>query len=78
MGQYGCSETPSLLSNGYQGLFSGVKRPGREAEQSRPSSAEVKNTWSYISTLQYVFMGWCLVKHRDYFTLLTTYIEACY
>jgi hypothetical protein len=23
-----------------------------------------KNTWSYTSTPQYVFMVWCLVKHR--------------
>jgi hypothetical protein len=45
-----------------------VKRPGREADHARPSSAEVKNTWSYISTLQYVFMEWCLFKHRDIFT----------
>jgi hypothetical protein len=28
----------------------GVKRPGREGDQSLPSSAEVKNAWSYIST----------------------------
>jgi hypothetical protein len=35
--------SPSLLSNGYQGLFPlGVKRPGREADHSPPSSAEVK------------------------------------
>jgi hypothetical protein len=34
---------PSLLSNGYQGGLSlGVKRPGREAHHSPPSSAEVK------------------------------------
>jgi hypothetical protein len=34
---------PSLLSNGYQVLFSlGVKRPGREAGHSSPSSAEFK------------------------------------
>jgi hypothetical protein len=33
------------------GAFSlGVKRPGREAAHSPPSSAEVKNAWSYIST----------------------------
>jgi hypothetical protein len=31
-------------------LYLGVKRPGREADHSPPSSAEVKNTWSYIST----------------------------
>jgi hypothetical protein len=33
-------ETPTL----------GVKRPGREADQSSPSSTEVKNAWSYTST----------------------------
>jgi hypothetical protein len=31
-------------------LFLGVKRPEREADHSPPSSAEVKNEWSYIST----------------------------
>jgi hypothetical protein len=45
-----------------------VKRPGREADHSPPSSAEVKNAWSYTSTPQYVFVAWCLVKHRDNFT----------
>jgi hypothetical protein len=29
----------------------GVKRPGREVEHSPPSRAEVKNAWSYTSTL---------------------------
>jgi hypothetical protein len=45
-----------------------VKRPGGEVDHSPPSSAEVKNAWSYTSTPQYVFMAWCLVKHRDNFT----------
>jgi hypothetical protein len=45
-----------------------LKRPGREANHSPPSSTEVKNEWSYTSTPPYVFMGWCLVKHRDSFT----------
>jgi hypothetical protein len=31
-------------------LSLGVKRLGREAEHSPPSSAEVKNAWSYTST----------------------------
>jgi hypothetical protein len=42
--------SPSLLSNGYQGLFPwGVKRPGREADHLRlvPRS---KNVWCYTST----------------------------
>jgi len=35
---------PSLLSNGYRGPFPGGKaRPGRDADHSPPSSAEVKN-----------------------------------
>jgi hypothetical protein len=53
-------------------LSMGVKRPEREADHSPPSSAEVKNTWSYTSTPQYVFMAWCLVKHRDNFTFTFT------
>lgn len=32
------------------GPFSGLKRPGREAEHSHPSITDVKNTWKYIST----------------------------
>jgi hypothetical protein len=36
---------PGLLFNGY----AGVKRPGRAADHSPPSSAEVKNAFSYIS-----------------------------
>jgi hypothetical protein len=31
-------------------LSLGVKRPVREADHSPPSSAEVKNAWSYTST----------------------------
>jgi hypothetical protein len=48
--------------------FLGVKQPGREADHKHPSNAEVKNVWSYTSTPQYVFVAWCLVKHKDYFT----------
>jgi hypothetical protein len=49
-------------------MISQVKRPGREADHSPPSSAEIENAWSYTSTPQYVFMARCLVKHRDNFT----------
>jgi hypothetical protein len=35
----------------------GAKRPGREADHSPPSSAEVKNAWKYTSIPQYVFMA---------------------
>jgi hypothetical protein len=30
-------------------LSSGINRPGREADHSPPSSAEVKNAWRYTS-----------------------------
>jgi hypothetical protein len=40
-------------------LSVGVKRPGREVDHSPTSNAEVKNVWSYISTPQYAFLGWC-------------------
>jgi hypothetical protein len=36
-------------SGGTGGLSLRVKRPGREADNSSPSSAEVKNAWSYTS-----------------------------
>jgi hypothetical protein len=32
------------------GFSLGLKRPKREADHSPPSSAEVKNVWSYTST----------------------------
>jgi hypothetical protein len=38
-------------------LSLGVKRPGREADRSPPSSAKVKNAWSYKSIPQYAFMA---------------------
>jgi hypothetical protein len=38
-------------------LSPGVKWPGREADHSAPTSAEVKTTWIYTSTPPYVFMA---------------------
>jgi hypothetical protein len=35
----------------------GVKRQGREADHSPPTSAEVKKVWIYTSTPLYVFMA---------------------
>jgi hypothetical protein len=34
-----------------------------ERDHSPPPSAKVKNAWNYTSTLQYVFMACCLIKH---------------
>jgi hypothetical protein len=49
-------------------LYPRAKRPGREADHSHHFSAEVKNAWCYISA-PFVFMVWCLVKHRNNFIL---------
>jgi hypothetical protein len=48
---------PNLLSNGYLELSPKVKRQGREADHSHPTSAEVKKMWRYASTLPYAFMA---------------------
>jgi len=42
-----------------------VKRTDHEADHSPPSSAEVKNAWSYTSTSQYAFMSRCLAKSTE-------------
>jgi hypothetical protein len=47
----------------------GVKKPGCESDHPPSSSAEVNNTWSNTSTPPYVFIAWCLVKHRHNFTV---------
>jgi hypothetical protein len=57
-------------------LSLGVKWLGCEADHSPPSSTEVKNVWSYTSTPQYVFMVWCLVKHRDSFTYILHLVHS--
>jgi hypothetical protein len=49
---------------GTRGTFPGIKRSGLEGEHSPPSSAQVKNAWSYTSAPPYVFMARFLVKHR--------------
>jgi hypothetical protein len=51
-------------------LYLEIKRPGREADHSSPSSAKVKNAWSYTSIPKYVFTAKCLVKHRINFTFI--------
>jgi hypothetical protein len=51
-------------------LSLGVKRPGREADHSPPSSAEVKNARSYTSIPPLRLHG--VVEHRDNFTFTFT------
>jgi hypothetical protein len=46
--------TCNLIGTGV--LSTGIKRQGREADHSPPTSAEDKKTWFYTSTPPYVFM----------------------
>ena len=41
----------TLLSNGYQSSFPGIKRPGREVGHSTPFSDDVQNECSYAMAL---------------------------
>jgi hypothetical protein len=46
----GSGAHPASYPVGSRDPSPGVKRPGREADHSPPSSAEVKNAWCYTST----------------------------
>jgi hypothetical protein len=48
--QNGSGAHPVSYPRGTRSFSVGVKRPGREADQSPTSRAEVKNAWSYTST----------------------------
>jgi hypothetical protein len=58
-----------FADSGQGNCFRHPNHAGREADHSPPSSAEVKNTWSYTSTPQYSSTAWFLAKHRDNFAL---------
>jgi hypothetical protein len=60
---------PASYPVGTRVLSVGVQWPGYEANHSLPSSAEVKNAWSYISMPLYVCMVWYLVKQQGQFHL---------
>jgi hypothetical protein len=54
----------NLLSNGNLHFFPWVKQLWHEADHSPPSCTEVKNMLSYITTPQYIFILWCLIKQE--------------
>jgi hypothetical protein len=47
-------------------LFLGVKQAEHENAHSAPSSAEVKNEWSFTSIALPVFMESCLIIYRSF------------
>jgi hypothetical protein len=53
----GSGAHPTSYTMGTRGSFPGVKRPGREADHSPTTSAEVKKIWIYTSTPPYAFMA---------------------
>jgi hypothetical protein len=65
--------TPASYSMGIRGSYAGLRWPRREADNSPPPSADVKNECSYTSLLQF-FIAWCLVKYRDNFNFILRYL----
>jgi hypothetical protein len=67
----------NLLSDGYQGLIRGGKTAGREADQSPPSSAEVKECMKlcFHSPSTPSWRG-AQLKHRDNFTFTFFHMYA--
>jgi hypothetical protein len=66
----GSGAHPASNPMGTGGSFPGVKRQGREADHSPPTSATVNKMCIYTSTPH--TPSWCsvqLVKHKDTFTL---------
>jgi hypothetical protein len=51
-------------------LTLGLKRPGGEADHSPPSSAEVKNVYTYTSIPQYAFVAWRSFKAKGQLYLM--------
>ena len=65
---------------GGKGVFSGVKRWGREVGHSAPFSVEVKNDWIHTSILLYVFAackGITLNFYLFLFVLFCTMPNKC-
>jgi hypothetical protein len=61
---------PSLLSNGYQGLFLwGQSCSGVKLTTHLHLVPRSENEWSYTSTPQYALIAWCLVKAQGQFYL---------
>jgi hypothetical protein len=72
--QIGSGSHPASYPMGTKGSFPGVKRPGREADHSPPSSAEVKECVElYLQSHNTPSWRGAQLKHRDSFTF--TYAE---
>jgi hypothetical protein len=77
--QNGSGVYPASYPMGNRGFFPGVKRPGREADNSPPSSAEVKECVElYLQSPNTPAWSGAQLnnKHRVNFTLLLTNKKA--
>jgi hypothetical protein len=66
-----CAQAPASRPYSEQGQFIShplTLLPGREAGRSHPSGAEITSARGCTSTSPYVFLEWCIIKHRDNFT----------
>jgi hypothetical protein len=63
--QTGSGTHPASYPMGTRGSFPGVKRPGREADHSPLSSAEIKNTLNYTSTPPIRLQSVVLSKEKE-------------
>jgi hypothetical protein len=68
--QNGSEAQPASYPMGTRGYFPAVKRPGREADHSSPSSVEIRMRGSIFPLPQYAFMAWWSVKRSTGTTLL--------
>jgi len=70
-----CAYSPVAPAVGLSTVSSAVQCPycqgiyNVETDNSVHLAPIFKNAWSYNSTALYVFMAWCLIKHRESYNL---------
>jgi hypothetical protein len=63
--QTGSGVLPTFYTMGTWGSLPGGKQLGCKADNLPPSSAKVKNAYSYTTTSPYILMVHCLIKNKD-------------
>jgi hypothetical protein len=69
----GSGAHPASYPMGTGGSFRGGKVAGGEADHSPPLVPRSRMHGAIPPLPQYVFMAWCLLKHRDNFTFIFTF-----
>jgi hypothetical protein len=68
--------TQSLIKQVAGALNMRAKQLGHEADNSLPSSSNVKYAWSSTSIPPYVFMAWYLVLKIITYRMVSTYVHT--